>query len=463
MFSPDELGTVQNTREDPGANGYTWIGPVAIVGGCGHVGLPLGMAFAKVGIPVDLIDTSRERVDLVNRGRMPFKEEGADELLPELIDSGQLSATTDDTRLRNAEGVIVTIGTPVSDFGDPAIGPFDRALDKVLAQMRPGQLLVLRSTVFPGVTDRLSRKIDERGFEGMDLAYCPERILQEKSLVELKQLPQIIGGVAPGAAERAAHLFGLICPKVIFVTPIEAELCKLFCNAYRYINFAISNQFYMIAEQNGADFHRIYKAVREDYPRMKPFAKPGFAAGPCLVKDTYQLGAFNHGAFLLGKAALEMNEGMPYLLVQSIKRRLDLRNMTVGILGMAMKANNDDPRDSLSFKLRKVLLMECKEVICTDPYVSDPRFTPLAEVIDRANLLIVATPHDCYMSCEFSQPVIDITRSVRSPMPVKEVVKPSVVLIGQEEQRSDARVGVPAPSIAFCGDRLEAVSKPRLT
>ncbi len=422
MFSPHDLGTVQNTRRDPGTNGYTWIGRVAIVGGCGHVGLPLGLAFAKVGIRVDLIDTSLERVDLVNRGRMPFKEEGADELLPELIDSGQLRATTDSARLRDAESVIVTIGTPVSDFGDPAIGPFDRAMDKVLAQMRPGQLLVLRSTVFPGVTDRLRRKIDEMGFEGMDLAYCPERILQEKSLIELKQLPQIIGGVGPDAAERAAHLFGLLCPKVIFVTPIEAELSKLFCNAYRYINFAISNQFYMIAEQNGADFHRIYKAVREDYPRMKSFAKPGFAAGPCLVKDTYQLGAFNHGAFLLGKAALEMNEGMPYLLVQSIKRRFDLRNMTVGILGMAMKANNDDPRDSLSFKLRKVLLMECKEVLCTDPYVSDPRFTPLAEVIDRANLLIVATPHDCYRSCEFPQPVIDITRSVCSPMPVNGMV-----------------------------------------
>ncbi len=143
MFSPHDLGTVQNTRRDPGTNGYTWIGRVAIVGGCGHVGLPLGLAFAKVGIRVDLIDTSLERVDLVNRGRMPFKEEGADELLPELIDSGQLRATTDSARLRDAESVIVTIGTPVSDFGDPAIGPFDRAMDKVLAQMRPGQLLVL--------------------------------------------------------------------------------------------------------------------------------------------------------------------------------------------------------------------------------------------------------------------------------------------------------------------------------
>jgi UDP-N-acetyl-D-mannosaminuronic acid dehydrogenase len=305
----------------------------------------------------------------------------------------------------------------VGDFGDPAVGTFDRALEKMLSRMCPGQLLVLRSTVFPGVTDRLARQMEKMGFEGIDLAFCPERILQEKSLIELEQLPQIIGAVTPAAADRAAHLFGVICPKIIFVTPIEAELCKLFCNAYRYINFAIPNQFYMMADHYGADFHRIYDAVREDYPRMKSFAKPGFAAGPCLVKDTYQLGAFNHGSFQLGQAALEVNEGMPYQLVQSIKRRFDLRDMTVGILGMAMKANNDDPRDSLSFKLRKILLMECNEVMCTDPYIADPRLTPLAEVMDRADLLIVATPHDCYKNCEFPQPVIDVTNSIGARIP----------------------------------------------
>jgi UDP-N-acetyl-D-mannosaminuronic acid dehydrogenase len=390
------------------------------------------MAFADMGVRVDLVDTWQERVDFVNSGRMPFKEEGADALLPELINSGLLTAGTDDTVIQNAECVIVTIGTPVSDFGDPAMGPFDRAMEKVLARMCEGQLLVLRSTVFPGVTERLGRRMAQAGYEDIDLAFCPERILQEKSLIELKQLPQLIGGITPDAAERAARLFALLCPKIIFVTPIEAELSKLFCNTYRYINFAIANQFYMIAEQNGADFQRIYKAVREDYPRMKALARPGFAAGPCLVKDTYQLGAFNHGAFQLGQAALEVNEGMPYLLVQGIKRSFDLRDMTVGILGMAMKANNDDPRDSLSFKLRKVLNMECKEVLCTDPYVSDPRFLPLAEVIDRANLLIVATPHDCYKSCEFPQPVIDVTGSIRSLMSVSDEPKNAVAMTRKE-------------------------------
>jgi UDP-N-acetyl-D-mannosaminuronic acid dehydrogenase len=387
-------------------------GRVAIVGGCGHVGLPLGMALAKAGLRVDLIDTSAERVDLVNRRRMPFKEDGADELLPGLVESRRLRATTDNAVLPKADSVIVTIGTPVVDFCDPAIGEFDRALDAILDRMRPGQLLALRSTVFPGITDRLARRMLEKGLGGIDLAFCPERIVQEKSLVELAELPQIIGAVTPTAAERAAELFKLLCPKVIFLKPVEAELAKLFCNAYRYINFAIANQFYLIANRHAADFHQIYDAVRADYPRMQAFARPGFAAGPCLVKDTCQLGAFDHGAFPLGQAALEVNEGMPAAVVQSVKRAYDLRDMTVGILGMAFKANNDDPRDSLSYKLRKVLIMECKEVLCTDPYVPDRRLVLLAEVMDRADLLIVATPHDCYKGVPFRQPVIDITHTI---------------------------------------------------
>ena len=391
-----------------------WDGRITIVGGCGHVGLPLGMAFAKLGLQVDLLDTSLERVDLVNRCLMPFKEEGADELLPKLIHAGRLKATTDSEAIAHAKGVIVTIGTPVGDFGDPSITAFDQAMEKVLSRMRPGQLLTLRSTVFPGVTERLARQMAHMGLADVDLAFCPERILQGKSLVELEQLPQIIGGVTSRASDRAASMFATICPKSIFVTPIEAELSKLFCNAYRYINFAISNQFYMIAAQYQADFHRIYHAVREDYPRMKAFAKPGFAAGPCLVKDTCQLGAFNHGSFQLGQAALGINEGMPYLLVQEIKRQYDLKDMKVGVLGMAMKTNDDDPRDSLSYKLRKVLMMECKEVLCCDPYVGDLRLVPLAEVIDQADLIIVATPHDIYKTYQFNQPVIDITGSICS-------------------------------------------------
>src|SRR5262249_36208370 len=135
--------------------------------------------------------------------------------------------------------------------------------------------------------------------------------------------------------------------------------------------------------------------------------------GPCLLKDTMQLGAFNHGSFVLGQAAMMINEGMPYLLVQDVKRAYPLADMTVGVLGMAFKPNSDDPRSSLSYKLRKVLLRECKRGLCTAPYVPDPGLTPLAEVLEQAALLIVGTPHDCYKGLTFRQPVIDITNVIQ--------------------------------------------------
>ncbi len=387
-------------------------GPLAIVGGCGHVGLPLGLAFARKGYQVDLVDTSAERVALVNSGKMPFHEDDGDQILAEVVRNGLLRATTDAAVLEDAAALIVTIGTPVDEYLDPSVCEFDRSLHHLLSVVRPGQLLILRSTVFPGMTDRLARQLEQMGRSDVDLAYCPERIVQGKSLVELAQLPQLVGGTTQRAAERAAELFGLICPKVVFLKPIEAELAKLFCNAWRYINFAISNQFYVMAGHFGADFHRIYQALREDYPRMQSFARPGFAAGPCLLKDTMQLGAFNHGSFVLGQAAMMINEGLPYLLVQDIKRSYPLSEMTVGILGMAFKPNSDDPRSSLSYKLRKILLLESRRVLCTDPYVPDPEFSPLAEVLEQADLLIVGTPHDDYRGLSFRQPVIDVTATL---------------------------------------------------
>jgi UDP-N-acetyl-D-mannosaminuronic acid dehydrogenase len=395
-------------------------GPLAIVGGCGHVGLPLGLAFARKGHQVDLLDTSPERVALVQQGRMPFHEDDADELLPRMIQSGMLKATTDASVLDDASAVIVTIGTPVDEYLDPSVIAFDRSMAGLLDRVRPGQLLVLRSTVFPGTTDRLARQLEQRGRSDVDLAYCPERIVQGQSLRELEQLPQLIAGTSPSATERAEALFRLITPKVLRLRPIEAELAKLFCNAYRYINFAIANQFWMMAQSFEADFAQIHAALREDYPRMQALARPGFAAGPCLLKDTMQLGAFNHGSFVLGQAAMMINEGLPYQVVQNLKRGYPLSEMTVGILGMAFKPECDDPRSSLSYKLRKVLLLESRNVLCTDPYVPDPDLVPLERVLAEADLLLVATPHAAYRDIVCRQPVVDITGIVKGQRPTTE-------------------------------------------
>lgn len=385
---------------------------IVIVGGCGHVGLPLGMAFAEKGYAVHLLDINAESVARVNKGEMPFMEEEADALLPKMIESGRLKATTDKKILKDVDVVVVTIGTPVDEYLDPSVSTFDESVHKIVKEMKAGQLLVLRSTLFPGVTDRLGRQLKDMGKEKIDLAYCPERIVQGKSLQELAELPQLIGGFTEGAAKRAAKLFESMSPSTIFLKPVEAELAKLYANAWRYINFAISNQFWVIAQEFGADFQKVHAALRQDYPRMKSFARAGFAAGPCLLKDTMQLGAFNHGSFVLGQAAMMINEGLPYILVQRIKESHDLSKMTVGILGMAFKPESDDIRSSLSYKLRKVLILEAKKVISADPYVKDPTLLSEEEVLKQSDLIVIGTPHECYKNLKFRQPVVDITSAI---------------------------------------------------
>ncbi len=386
---------------------------VTIVGGCGHVGLPLGMAFAQKGYTVYLLDISADAVKRVNEGTMPFMEDDADALLPEMIKSGKLKATTDSAVLKETENVIVTIGTPVDEYLDPSVRTFDQALHTIVEQMVSGQLLVLRSTVFPGVTERLGEQMKAMGRSDIDLAYCPERIVQGKSLQELAQLPQLIGGFTESGAKRAAALFQALAPISIFLKPIEAELAKLYANAWRYINFAISNQFWVIAQQFGADFQKVHSALLQDYPRMKSFARAGFAAGPCLLKDTMQLGAFNHGSFVLGQAAMMINEGLPYIFVQQVKETHDLKKMTVGLLGMAFKPESDDIRSSLSYKLQKILVLESKKVLCADPYVKDPQLVPEEEVLANADIIVIGTPHERYKTMQFKQPVVDITGVIK--------------------------------------------------
>ena len=385
---------------------------IAIVGGCGHVGLPLGIAFAHAGAHVTLVDTDAARVKTVLAGRMPFLERGADEALPAALATGRLHAGTATEAIAEAEVVVVTIGTPVDEFLDPAVRTFDRAIDRVLDHMHAGQLLVLRSTVFPGVTDRLARRVREGGL-AIDVAYCPERIAQGFALDELHRLPQIVAGTSPAAGTRAGALFQPFGVPLVPLPPIEAELAKLFSNAYRYITFAISNQFYQIAQRHGADFERVHRAVTTDYPRLAGFARAGFAAGPCLVKDTMQLAAFNHNAFAIGHAAMMINEGLPSTLVEMAKERHDLTHKTAAILGMAFKGNSDDERSSLAYKLRKVLTLECRRVLCTDPYIADPAFVPLETALKEADLVFIGACHDAYRDLVIDKPLIDVFGFVR--------------------------------------------------
>jgi UDP-N-acetyl-D-mannosaminuronic acid dehydrogenase len=382
---------------------------VVVLGGGGHVGLPLSLAFARAGLRVGIYDTNQGTLDRIANGEMPFLETGADELLREVLATGRLELGTSGDLISRTMSLVVVIGTPVDEFLGPSMTIFEKAVDQIAPFLREGALVALRSTVYPATTAYVAQHLAERGCV-VDVAFCPERIAEGHALEELESLPQIIGADEDVAAERATRLFGKLAAKTIRTTTKEAELAKLFTNTWRYMKFAVANQFFMIAQDAGVDYTKVLGAIREDYPRAADLPGPGFAAGPCLFKDTMQLAAFTTDHFPLGQAAMQVNEGLPAYIVSALERRYGgLRGKTVGILGMAFKAESDDPRASLSYKLRKLLAWSGARVVCTDPYVKDDRLVSLQCVLDESDILILGAPHKPYRRLEIGgRDVVDV-------------------------------------------------------
>jgi UDP-N-acetyl-D-mannosaminuronic acid dehydrogenase len=381
---------------------------VVVVGGCGHVGLPLAIAFADQGLRCVAFDVNPDAVATVQSGSMPFAEPGAPPRLTRVLADGTFSVTEDPASVATAENVVVVVGTPVDEHLNPDADAVPRAIEQLRNHLRDGQLLILRSTVYPGVTAMVERAVAGFGLD-VDVAFCPERIAEGRAFVELYELPQIVSSRTGRGLARAAELFRKLTPLIVETTPEEAELAKLFTNTWRYVKFAAANQFYMIANDYGLDFERIRTAITYEYPRATDMPGAGFAAGPCLFKDTVQLAAFNNNNFTLGHASMMINEGLPLYLVAKMAERFDLASSTVGILGMAFKGGSDDTRSSLSYKLRRILRFKAKAVICTDPYVTtDSGLRPLEEVLETAEILVVGAPHPVYKSLAPKKPIVDV-------------------------------------------------------
>jgi UDP-N-acetyl-D-mannosaminuronic acid dehydrogenase len=381
---------------------------VVVVGGCGHVGLPLALSLADCGYKVGIDDIDTAKIAQVKAGHVPFLEKGAEELLKKLLATDRLELAADPSLIARTSTVILVIGTPIDEFMNPSVRIFERVIDDLLPHMKHAPLIVLRSTVFPGTTESVALRLHEAGVES-DVVFCPERIAEGHALEELRTLPQIVGATSDAAFEKASRLFERLGVSVVRTTPMEAELAKLLTNTWRYMKFAIANQFFQIAHRSGLDYARVLDAVRHDYPRAADLPSPGFAAGPCLLKDTMQLSAFTPDHFPMGQAAMQINEGLPNYIVDTLNTRRSLKGRTIGILGMAFKGESDDPRASLSYKLRKLAAFKGAHVICTDPYIHDETFQPLEKVLRESDILVIAAPHRQYKGLELDgRDVVDI-------------------------------------------------------
>jgi UDP-N-acetyl-D-mannosaminuronic acid dehydrogenase len=376
---------------------------LVVVGGAGHVGLPLSLAFASTGMRVGIYDIDPNAVACIRAGNVPFAERGAPELLAKMLAADRLELDTNAAMLERTDAIVIVIGTPIDEFLNPKLSALRDALGHLVPHIRDGALLVLRSTVFPGTTELVAETLRAAG-KRVDIAMCPERIVEGQALEELRTLPEIIGADDERAAERAERLFHRLQPRFVRVSTREAEIAKLLTNTWRYMKFAIANQFFELAHGSGIDYDNVLRAIKQDYPRAEDLPGPGFAAGPCLLKDTMQLAAFAPDHFPLGHSAMQINEGLPNYMVSAMERRFGpLRGRTVGILGMAFKAESDDPRASLSYKLRRLLLWAGANVLCADPYVKSMELLPLDRVLRESELLVLGVPHRAYRELELDR------------------------------------------------------------
>jgi len=369
--------------------------PSVAVIGIGRVGLPFALYLADRGHQVFGIDVDADRVATLEAGRMPFLEEGAPEVLARVLGT-RFTPTLDDAAAGRADVVVLTLGTPVDDHLNPDFDALESVVAGLVPHVRPGQLFLLRSTVTPGTTEYVRRFLEERTGrrvgEDLFLAFCPERIAQGYSFAELPRIPQLVGALDDESRRRAAAFFEGLSGPVLPSGARAAEIAKLFCNVYRYIDFAIGNEFMMLAEQQGCDIYEVRRLVNEGYPRGGLKA-PGFTGGPCLYKDGFFLIERTPFPDLL-TTAWKINESVPGYLIEGLRERLGpLEGKVVLILGLAFKRDIDDGRNSLAFKAIKILKRQGAEVLRHDPYLAPE---PLGPLLERADALIVATNHREY-------------------------------------------------------------------
>ena len=330
--------------------------------GCGRVGLPLALALKESGFSVVGCDTNLRTSVLINSNKMPFEEKGCDDLLIKIGLETHL-------HIQEAKTYIITVGTPLMQHIETDLTYIKDVVDILIKEDKiAGRTIILRSTVAPGTTDKISKYITQQsGFSAdkYSLAMCPERLVEGDALYELHTLPQIIGASDLKSFKDAESIFEKLGVKCLWVNYIEAELSKLLCNIYRYINFAIPNYFTYLTDYFGADVYKIFDAMNYEYPRNAGLKSPGFAAGTCLRKDFGMISENMPHSDLLVQA-YKINEFMPKFYVDLVEDKIYDKN--IGILGYTMKADTDDTRDSLVPKMiRYIERLSPKDILIAEP------------------------------------------------------------------------------------------------
>ncbi len=382
---------------------------VAIVG-AGYVGVPLGQVFAEAGVGTVLVDVDADRVAQLGRGES-YIEDVPSEQLKALVDSGALAATTDYDVLRDADAILIALPTPLSANREPDLSIVLSATRAIAERVRPGHLVVLESTTYPGTTrEEMLPLLAAGGLEvGKDfhVAFSPERVDPGRTDWTTKTTPKIVGGVTEACTERARALYERALDTVIPVSsPEAAELTKLLENIFRSVNIALVNELAQLCDRMHVDVWEVVEAAA-----TKPFGFMSFKPGPglgghCLPVDPFYLSwkareydFYTEFIELAGK----VNENMPYFCLEKITRALNshersVKGSRIHLVGVAYKADVGDLRESPALKLIELLREEGAEISYHDPHVPDlPEHglssASLDGAVDAADCVAIVTAH----------------------------------------------------------------------
>lgn len=384
---------------------------IGIIGGGGHVGLPMGIVLADAGFSVTLIDKDEERLRTVENGKMPFSEPGGESMLESVLEAGRLETTTDAAVTADCDVVFFVIGTPIDEHHNPQMEVLLDVVDEIVGYIDENTLLVFRSTIYPGTTNIVCDRLEDAGFtvgENVYASFAPERIAQHRAFKEIVSLPQLIGAPDDESYERTAEVFETFLEaECLRMTPTEAELGKLFTNMYRYLTFAAANEFYLIADSfathHDVNIHKILDQTGENYPRFDVPDPGANVGGPCLTKDGWFL-VDNIPYNELVSTAYQINEGMPAQIIgRMVDKSPDPGKITV--LGMTFKGNSDDTRNSVSFKMEKQLQMKgYGQPIEIEPNVDG--FDDWNDV-EGSDWVVLMTPHDEFADFQTVRDYVD--------------------------------------------------------
>ena len=379
--------------------------------GMGYVGLPLATTLAEAGVAVVGLDTVQSKVDMLNRGESYIDDIASDRLGP-LVADGLVRATTSWDAMRSVETVIICLPTPLDEHREPDLSAVLGAAESMAQRLRPGQLVILESTTYPGTTrDELGPALERSGLvAGKDfhLAFSPERVDPGRVDWTTRTTPKVVGGLTPECTRRAMEVYGAACDNLVAVdTPEVAEMTKLLENIFRSVNIALVNEMAMLCDRMNIDVWDVIDAAA-----TKPFGFMPFRPGPglgghCIPIDpfylTWKAREFEfHTEFI--ELAGKINSQMPAFCVGKVSRALNSRRKPLNgsrvlVIGVAYKADVNDMRESPALKIIDLLAGQGAQVAYHDPHVPHlPKVglqsVPLtAEVLHDLDVVAVVTAH----------------------------------------------------------------------